>query len=101
MSGLGGSQPALQDGKNQVPIHEYARDNKGRYDKEILLKLLSKTSGNTDEEIDFIFEYLMVGDQFGGWAQHDANDSLDGEESQNTPATDTEQLNDTDQKVKK
>ena len=61
LPGLNGP-PAATESKPDVPIHEYARDSKGRYDKEVLMKLLSKRQGITDEEIDFIFEYLMVGD---------------------------------------
>ena len=62
MSGLGSGQAPDQNHSPNVPIHEYARDSKGRYDKEVLLKLLSKKANMKDEEIDFIFEYLMVGD---------------------------------------
>ena len=78
ISGLGGSLgSARQELSPSVPIHEYARDQKGRYDRDILLKLLSRRSNLSDEEIDFIFEYLMVGDQFGGWAQHQDEDDAD------------------------
>ena len=62
MSGLGSLQAPESQQSPAIPIHEYARDSKGRYDKEVLMKLLAKRSGMKDEEIDFIFEYLMVGD---------------------------------------
>ena len=61
ITGLNG-QESGGEANAAVPIHEYARDSKGRYDKDVLMKLLSKRQGISYEEMDFVFEYLMVGD---------------------------------------
>jgi len=66
-----------------VPIGERPRDDAGRYNKEYLMKLLQKRHGATGQEIDFIFEYLMTGDQYTSWAQADGQQLED-------PALDSE-----------